>query len=211
MEAESSLPCSQEFATFCNFSQMKRVRAAPLCLRSVLILSSNLCPMSFKWFLHVSLPKLCAFVSHTYHLLRPSDASSFQSYYTVTIILTPVHEPQISQMWFILCCVCWQSCCLAWKLKRNVWFIRRTTRNTLLAFPSYVLPSTSPAWTPLHAVREPILIHDVVRQVTRNNFSELLRAKLTQSFRPHYGAGIDSASNRNEYLEYFLGVKAAGA
>jgi hypothetical protein len=25
------------------------------------------------------------------------------------------------------------------------------------------------------------------------------------------GAGIDSASNRNEYQEYFLGVKAAGA
>jgi len=33
---------------------------------------------------------------------------------------------------------------------------------------------------------------------------------LTYSFRPHYGPGIDSASNRNEYQEYFLGVKAAG-
>ena len=30
------------------------------------------------------------------------------------------------------------------------------------------------------------------------------------SFRPHYGPGVDSASNRNEYQEYFLGVKAAG-
>ena len=29
------------------------------------------------------------------------------------------------------------------------------------------------------------------------------------SFRPHHGPGIDSASNRNEYQEYFLGVKAA--
>jgi hypothetical protein len=46
-----------------------------------------------------------------------------------------------------------------------------------LEFPSYVLPSTSLAWTPLHAVREPILIHDVVRQVILDNFSELLRAK----------------------------------
>ena len=27
---------------------------------------------------------------------------------------------------------------------------------------------------------------------------------LTQSFRPHYGPGVDSASNRNEYQEYFL-------
>jgi hypothetical protein len=34
---------------------------------------------------------------------------------------------------------------------------------------------------------------------------------LTQSFRPHYGPGVDSASNRNEYHEYFLGVEAAGA
>jgi hypothetical protein len=34
---------------------------------------------------------------------------------------------------------------------------------------------------------------------------------LTYSFRPHYCPGVDSASNRNEYQEYFLGVKAAGA
>ena len=33
----------------------------------------------------------------------------------------------------------------------------------------------------------------------------------TQSFQPHYVPGVDSASNRNEYQEYFLGVKAAGA
>jgi len=31
------------------------------------------------------------------------------------------------------------------------------------------------------------------------------------SFGSHCGPGIDSASNRNEYQEYFLGVKAAGA
>jgi len=29
-----------------------------------------------------------------------------------------------------------------------------------------------------------------------------------KSFRSHYGPGIDSASNRNEYQEYFLGVKS---
>jgi len=34
---------------------------------------------------------------------------------------------------------------------------------------------------------------------------------LTQSFRPHYSPGVDSASNRNGYQEYFLAVKAAGA
>ena len=29
-----------------------------------------------------------------------------------------------------------------------------------------------------------------------------------KSFRSHYGRGVDSASNRNEYQEHFLGVKA---
>jgi len=33
----------------------------------------------------------------------------------------------------------------------------------------------------------------------------------TKSFRSHYGPMVESASNRNEYQEYFLGVKAAGA
>ena len=32
---------------------------------------------------------------------------------------------------------------------------------------------------------------------------------LTQSFRSHYGPGVDVVSNRNEYQEYFLGGKAA--
>jgi len=27
----------------------------------------------------------------------------------------------------------------------------------------------------------------------------------------HYGPGVDSAFNRNEYQVYFLGIKAAGA
>ena len=32
-----------------------------------------------------------------------------------------------------------------------------------------------------------------------------------KSFRSHYGPGVDSTSNRNEYQEHFLGVKAAFA
>ena len=31
------------------------------------------------------------------------------------------------------------------------------------------------------------------------------------AFRPHYGPGVDSVSNENDYQKYFLGVKAAGA
>ena len=34
---------------------------------------------------------------------------------------------------------------------------------------------------------------------------------LTLSLWPHYGPGVDSSSNRNEYEEYFLGIKAAGS
>ena len=33
---------------------------------------------------------------------------------------------------------------------------------------------------------------------------------VTLSFRSHYGPGVDSSSNRNDYQVYFLGVKAAG-
>ena len=32
-----------------------------------------------------------------------------------------------------------------------------------------------------------------------------------KSFRSHCGPGVDSTSNSNEYQEYFLGVKTAGA
>jgi len=31
-----------------------------------------------------------------------------------------------------------------------------------------------------------------------------------KSFWPHYGPGVDSASNRNEYQEYFLGGGRGG-
>jgi hypothetical protein len=32
---------------------------------------------------------------------------------------------------------------------------------------------------------------------------------LAQSYRPHYGPGVDLASNRNDYHEYFLGGKGS--
>ena len=32
---------------------------------------------------------------------------------------------------------------------------------------------------------------------------------LTKSFQPHYGPGVDSVSNRNEYQKYFLGGKGS--
>ena len=39
----------------------------------------------------------------------------------------------------------------------------------------------------------------------------LVLISVIKSFRSHFGLGVDSASNRNEYQEHFLGVKAAGA
>ena len=39
----------------------------------------------------------------------------------------------------------------------------------------------------------------------------ILNELVNESFRSHYASGVDSASNRSEYQEYFLGVKAAGA
>ena len=46
----------------------------------------------------------------------------------------------------------------------------------------------------------------------RNDWGEdIARLLQADSFRPHYGPGVDSASNRNEYQECSLVVKAAGA
>ena len=44
-----------------------------------------------------------------------------------------------------------------------------------------------------------------------NSDQKIYRDHISHSFRSHYGPGVDSASNRNEYQVYFLGVKAAGA
>jgi len=53
--------------------------------------------------------------------------------------------------------------------------------------------------------------------VTNQKFAGSIPAGVSEffidikSFRSHSGPGVDSASNRNEYQEYFLGIKAAGA
>ena len=45
---------------------------------------------------------------------------------------------------------------------------------------------------------------------TRKVAGSITDGAIRISFRPHYGPGVDSASNRNEYQEYLLGLKAAG-
>ena len=51
----------------------------------------------------------------------------------------------------------------------------------------------------------------IVRSLVRSQLVSLDFFIDIKSFRSHYGPGVDSVSNRNEYQEYFLGVKAAGA
>ena len=49
------------------------------------------------------------------------------------------------------------------------------------------------------------------KSLVRSQFVSLEFFIAIKSFRSHYDPGVDSASNRNEYQDYFLGVKAAGA
>jgi len=59
-----------------------------------------------------------------------------------------------------------------------------------------------------NADRGGTVVKGAVLQIGRS----LVRSQLVifidiKSFRTHYGPGVDSASNRNEYQEHFLGVK----
>ena len=46
---------------------------------------------------------------------------------------------------------------------------------------------------------------------TNRKVAGSIPAGVIKSFLSHHGPAVDSASNRNEYQEHFLGVKAAGA
>jgi len=54
-----------------------------------------------------------------------------------------------------------------------------------------------------------ICIH--VRTDRCSTVVKVLCYKSEGHFRSHYGPGVDSASNRNEYQDHFLGIKVAGA
>ena len=123
--------------------------------------------MSFRWFLQVSLPRLCTRSSLTRATcsvcpMPPTPVSSvvtLRSYYKVgsrTPDLTDVSR-------FVLSCVGSRA---AWRGNRREIFASVDENHdiTLLEFPSSVLPSTSPAWTPLRAVlRAPSLSTKVVK------------------------------------------------
>jgi len=56
-----------------------------------------------------------------------------------------------------------------------------------------------------------VLCYKIGRSLLRFQIMSLEFFIDIKSFRSHYGPGVDSASNRNEYQEHFLRVKAAGA
>ena len=56
-----------------------------------------------------------------------------------------------------------------------------------------------------------VLCYKIGRSLFRSQLVSLEFLIDIKSFRSHYGPGVDSASNRNEYQEHFLGVKAADA
>jgi len=68
----------------------------------------------------------------------------------------------------------------------------------------YILPE--PQW---HSGEGTLL--QIGRSLVRSQLVSLEFFIDIKSFLSHYGPGVDSASNRNEYQEHFLGVKAAGA
>ena len=51
--------------------------------------------------------------------------------------------------------------------------------------------------------------HEVAHLVEALRYKK--KGRRFDPFRPHYGLGVDSASNRNEYQEYYFGAKAVGA
>jgi hypothetical protein len=60
-------------------------------------------------------------------------------------------------------------------------------------------------------VRTAVAVLQIGKSLVRSQLVSLEFFIDIKSFRSHYGPEVDSASNKNEYQEHFLGVKAAGA
>jgi hypothetical protein len=91
---------------------------------------------------------------------------------------------------------------LAHRLKRNVNFCP----NDCLVKCFYYRLMRGPRW---HSGWGAVL--QIGRSLVRSQLVWLEFFIDIKSFRSHYGPGVDSASNRNEYHGRFLGVKAACA
>ena len=56
-----------------------------------------------------------------------------------------------------------------------------------------------------------VVVLQIGRSLVRSQIVSLEFFIDIKSFRSHYGPGVDSASNRNKYHEYFMGLKAVSA
>jgi hypothetical protein len=62
-----------------------------------------------------------------------------------------------------------------------------------------------------HAVVQWLTYCATNRKVVRSIPDSVIEIFVETNLSANYDPGVDSASNRNEYQEYFLGVKVAGA
>ena len=76
--------------------------------------------------------------------------------------------------------------------------------------PTYMYDNTSPIRGPRWHSDEGTVVQ-IGRSLVRSQLVSLEFFFDIKSFRSQCGPGVDSASNRNEYQEHFLGLKAAGA
>jgi hypothetical protein len=74
-----------------------------------------------------------------------------------------------------------------------------------ISYENIIIPSGYAVAQLVEALRYKRKGHGFDSRWSHWNFS------VTLSIRSHFGPGVDSASNRNEYQESFLGVKTAGA
>ena len=88
-----------------------------------------------------------------------------------------------------------------WLLVNNVTFF--ICRALILSMPLFVGETAVAQWLRCCATNRKVA--DSIPAGVSGFFMDI------KSFRSHYGPGVDSASNRNEYQEHSLGVKAAGA
>jgi len=123
---------------------------------------------------------------------------------TITIEVWVLYH-QISRYVF---CTNWRFLCLAKKLALCAPYIRFCCLTMLIFFKFHMHNFTYYPYTTRHVVAQ--LSETLCYKPEGRRFNSRRchwNFSLAHSIQPHYGPGVDSASNRNEHQEYFLGVK----
>ena len=112
------------------------------------------------------------------------------------------------------CSVYLEATCGVLQSAEEVVFVVITTSSADITTTVTIITIATIITTAITATAAIITIATVLqigKQLVRSQLASLDFFIDIKSFRSHYGPVVDSASNRNEYQEYFLGVKAAGA